>query len=326
MNKLSIGIPSYNRSDQLKEQLNSLLKQDLSLVHEIIVVDNNSEYDVHELLADIIHPLDKVRIITNPVNIKMGTNMLSPFLYCKTEWLWLLSDDDDALGNSIANILSEIEETPDNLGLIKFSIEGENFQEQQRSIANSLEEFIDYYYKDEKIRRGELVFISNCVFNVHNIRSYIGFGFEYSYTYIGFLLPVIFGLQERNVGVLFSEKKIVRYLPPREGRYSLITVGKGISTLSHIKLNLTKTYKQKFYNCFMSITYRSIIKNYILAEKNLRDVRDLKLIYHNIYTFYLTIRERLIIKTFMTIMSVQFLVDIIDYILPIIRPARKKST
>lgn len=44
--KLTIGIPTYNREKQLENQLKNILKQDLSGLEEILIIDNNSDYDV----------------------------------------------------------------------------------------------------------------------------------------------------------------------------------------------------------------------------------------------------------------------------------------
>jgi len=100
--KITIGIPTYNRENQLRNQLQCKIKQDLTFVEEIIIVDNHSNYDIVNSISEL--NCTKLRLITNPFNIKMATNMEMPFLYCKTEWLWLLSDDDEVLPDSINTI------------------------------------------------------------------------------------------------------------------------------------------------------------------------------------------------------------------------------
>jgi glycosyltransferase involved in cell wall biosynthesis len=222
---LSIGIPTYNRKNQLRNQLQKLVNQDLTNIEEIIIVDNNSDYDVSEVINDFSNT--KLRLIQQPINIRMGTNMAFPFLLCKNEWLWLLSDDDEVTENAIENILSEIENAPPDTGLIKFSIERQN-SSQRDEMVNSLEGYIDYYYNEEKIRRGDLVFISTNVYNLKNIYTYLGYAFEFSYTYVPQLIPIFKALNDKKISVKFSSKSIVKYIAPRDGGWSYGTVGKPV--------------------------------------------------------------------------------------------------
>ena len=65
MKELSIGIPTYNRENRLKKQLQSLLNQDLSEIEEIIVVDNNSNYNIKKFIESLNS--DKIKLIINPI-------------------------------------------------------------------------------------------------------------------------------------------------------------------------------------------------------------------------------------------------------------------
>ena len=80
--------------------------------------------------------------------------MLNPFLYCKTKWLWLLSDDDITLKNSVNNVLKSIRESSSDTGLIQFSL----FRNQKSSYAKNLYQYIDHYFNESEIRKGEIVF------------------------------------------------------------------------------------------------------------------------------------------------------------------------
>lgn len=312
---ISIGIPTYNRKEQLHNQLKSLFRQDLSNVFEIIIVDNHSNYDIQSVINEF--DSTKIRLIINPFNIKMATNMMSPFLYCKTEWLWLLADDDEALENSIEDILTEIENFEPDTGMIKFSI-GRNGSIQRDETAKNLIEYIDYYYNESVIRRGDLVFISTNVYNINNLRDYLGYAFEFSYTYIGFLIPVIMGLNDEKLSVTFSSKPIVKYIAPREGWYSFGTVGKGLSTLSHLPLNLSKKYKKKLLDCTMSITYISLIRGYLNNDK-IDNLQDFRIIYNNIYRYYLSLKSKIIVTIFLFLMPIKLFKTITVKILQLLR-------
>lgn len=297
--KLSIGIPTFNREQQLKNQLSSIFKQDISNIEEIIIVDNHSEYDITNVVSEF--DTNKIRLIKNPFNIKMSSNMASPFLYCKTEWLWLLSDDDETLGNSIENILSEIDVCASNTGMIKFSI-ARNEGRQKDYTVNNLNEYIDYYYTEGKIRRGDLVFISTNVYNINNIEDFLGYAFEYSYSYISFLIPVFYALDCKRISVRFSSTEVVSYISPHEGNYSFGMVGKGLSILSHLPLMLTKEYRKKFLDCTMSITYKGLMIIY-LKEGKQQDFIDFKIMYNNIYRYYISLPSKIAVYMFYIMMS-----------------------
>jgi glycosyltransferase involved in cell wall biosynthesis len=296
---LSIGIPTFNREKQLEHQLKCILKQDLSSLKEIIIIDNDSCYDIERLIKSFGCP--KIRLDRNPFNIKMATNMEMPFLYCKTEWLWLLSDDDEVLPNSINTIINEINNCSTDTGMIKLAIDRPK-SIQNECYAKSLVEYIDYYFEEKPIRRGDLVFISTNVYNVKRLKNYLGAAFEFSYTYIGFLMPVILGLAAENISVKFSSKPVVKFIPPREGWYSFGTVGKGLSTVSHIPLNISKKYRKKFLNITMSIPYITLMKGILAHEKN-ANIDDLRIIYNNIYRYYIPWKGKFFVNLFFISMS-----------------------
>lgn len=299
MNKLTIGIPTYNREEQLKHQLKCLLSQDLSNLEEIIIVDNNSNYNIEGLIKSFDCP--KIRLVINSFNIKMATNMEMPFLYCKTEWLWLLSDDDEVLPDSINTIVDEINSCSTNTGMIKFAIDRPT-SIQKEYYAKSLEEYIDYYYFEKPIRRGDLVFISTNVCNVKKLNNHLGAAFEFSYTYIGFLIPVILGLNN-NTGVKFSANPVVSYLPPKDVGWSFGTVGKGLSTLSHIPLNISKQYRKKFLEMTMLLPYTTLITTSLRAHEKTDNIANFKIIYNNIYKYYIPWKAKFLVNLFFIFMS-----------------------
>lgn len=294
MMNLSITIPTYNREQQLRNQLNKLFQQDLSEVKEIIIIDNCSDYDIDEVLNEF--ESDKIRLIRNSVNTKMAYNLAAIFLYCKTEWLWSLSDDDEIEENALDIVQNEIENVSADVAMIKFA---RTNSPQKEFTTNTLERFIDYYYNEKVIRSGDLIFISTNVYNVDRLNKYLGYAFEYAYTYVPQIIPIIKGLEENKVSIKFSNKSIVKYLPPREGNYSYATVGKGLSTFSHLPLDIKKKYKRRFLKIIMSIKYTSLI----IWSIKYKNINELRIIYNNIYRLYLPIYIRFGIEIFLLGMS-----------------------
>ena len=287
--KLSIAIPTFNRRRRLDNQITRLLKQDLDLIKEIIIIDNNSDYDIQNFIRGFNS--NKLKVVVNPLNLGISTNIQLPFLLSKSEWLWILADDDEVLDNSIKTIINRINETSSNTGMIKFSLKKDNLP--VAKIANNLNEYIDYYYNEKDIRHGELVFLSTNVFNTKILSNYLNFAFEFSYTHVGFLIPTIIGLNEKKISVDFASEPIVKYLPPEDNGWSFATVGLGLSTISHLNLSLSKTYFKKFFKIMMPITYIEMFK-YLIQQNNPNNKRIYELIYCNSYRYYINYFQKCI--------------------------------
>jgi len=291
-NGISIIIPTYNREKQLCRLLDSIFKEDISDLYEIVVVDNSSDYDTHEVLSK--YSSQKIRVVRNSFNIKMATNMVNTFLHCKTKWMWLISDDDVICENSIKKISNTLPKNS-NAAYLKFSTKGTgaNGIEKNREVEG-LEKFIDYYLEDKNVRRGNLVFVSNGVFNLEILHPHLGYAFEFSYTYIGYLTPVFFALNSGS-SILFSNEEIIKYLSPENENWSFATVGLGLSTLSHLPLKLDQDYFKKFLNITMAVTFEKLFK-YLLFNKVNMPRQTYKRIYLNSYMFYLTPIEKILSK------------------------------
>lgn len=281
---LSIIIPSYNRRDQLLRLLKSIYTQNLDNLHEIVIIDNSSDYDIYEVLKP--YKYNKVRIVQNPFNVRMGTNMMNTFFHCNTSWMWIISDDDVICEGALKLVLDDIENS-DNICMIKYSTEGiKNIGQEKNETVNNLEEFIDYYHDEKVIRRNNLVFISNGIYNLNKLHPYLGMGFEFSYTYIGFLVPAIFALNNGE-SVKFKKNKIVKYIHPGNQFWSLKIVGLGLSTIAHLPLVLNNTYRRKFLKTVMPISYGTLFL-FLMKEKNKANTSIYSMIYHNIYKLYLS--------------------------------------
>ena len=285
---LSIVIPSYNRKKELIRLLESIHLEDLTCLKEIVVVDNCSDYDLNEVLKPF--SFEKVRIVKNAFNVQMGTNMMNTFLNCTTEWMWIISDDDVISHGAIKTIYQKIEENA-SAGLLKFSTEGISRVGLEKNVKiNSLEELIDYYNEDEKLRTGNLIFLSNGVYNLNVLYPFLAKGFEYSYTFIPFLIPVFFALQS-GVQVCFRQEKIVKYNHP-ENDWSMSKIGMGLSVFSHIPLDLSDLYCKKLLRLIMIVNFFPLfiflVKKAPSGSKKIYD-----LVYQNCYKYYLNPLEKL---------------------------------
>ena len=167
---LTIAIPTYNRPEKIKRQVNSVLSQltdDVSLV----VIDNHSEKSVSELFDK--ETLGKFKIVRNHFNMGGDGNIAKCFDVCETEWLWTLSDDDYLSNNAVQVVLNDIRDKGDCLFI--------NYNRKESRMVNGLKEFahsaIDMY--------SYLFWISACVYNVNRLGQYM----HYYYRAISTMQP-----------------------------------------------------------------------------------------------------------------------------------------
>ena len=95
MVKVSVCIPTYNRSDYLKYSVNSVLQQTYQ-DWELIVCDDGSTDDTPEVVNS--YDDSRLRYVRHPENIGRSRNMRSGFDAAKGEY-FIKFDDDDAIAS-----------------------------------------------------------------------------------------------------------------------------------------------------------------------------------------------------------------------------------
>lgn len=116
---LTIAIPTYNRPHYLQHCLEAICPQIDDNV-EIVVRDNCSDnYDFFKFIEPYVSNY-KVKAIKNDCNVGADANIARCFELCKTQWLWVLGDDDCVLPSSIAKVL-EVIKKENKTAFIKFN-------------------------------------------------------------------------------------------------------------------------------------------------------------------------------------------------------------
>jgi len=115
MNKplLSICIPTYNRSNYLKECLNSIviqLEKDKKLIEliEIIISDNNSNDDTSIMVKKFQKKYSMIKYHRNNKNLGAWINTMKFANYTNGNYIWFFSDDDIQYLGSIKRITKTI--------------------------------------------------------------------------------------------------------------------------------------------------------------------------------------------------------------------------
>ena len=104
---ISIIIPTYNRSDILKQAIDSAVNQKAYSDYEILVIDNCSEVDqeTNELMKHYTQKYSNLIYYRNEKNIGMFGNWNRSIELCRTEWLCLLHDDDMLKENYLQEVV-----------------------------------------------------------------------------------------------------------------------------------------------------------------------------------------------------------------------------
>lgn len=203
--RLTIAIPTYNRKNDLIRLLKGIERLDYKKLKEIIISDNHSPYDINEVLkAELsVEFLSHCRIIVNPVNIGGPGNIKNQLLYCQSKWLWMIGDDDEVLPDSLDIIYDDIEDDPE-CAFFRYSIVAESRENGNLEIITednrkmcSLDDFMTYYEEKER-HKGNMVFMSNNIFNMDALSPYINYAFTYN-TSITQLIPFFMGLDDGKI-------------------------------------------------------------------------------------------------------------------------------
>lgn len=297
MFELSIFIPTYNREANLIRIVEQLKGLNLPKNIEIVILDNNSSH--------LIPSYEGIRIIRNAVNTGMSWNIVRPFLECRGKWLWILSDD-DVLNEDLEfeSILNDLKKYSDYSALI-YSFGGDNdFGLETEGTLLSLRDLYSNYKEGNNLRRGSFVYLSNKIFNVHALREFLPSAFQYSYTHIGFLIPLLFAL-DHGGKVKLRDMVIVNYCyPGTEKFWSICKVSLALSTISHLSLNGLDV--RRMLDLLMPVTYVGLFKFFIVNSIE-NDYRWYYKIYNSIYIDYLRINQKVLSYIFFMILRARHL-------------------
>lgn len=206
MKDFSIVIPTYNRKDRLIRELKSIFLQPLSGEIYIQILDNGSEYNVQKALTEAFSEtqLAHLDVISYPINIGGSLNICMPFFYCKTKWMWILSDDDEVNPDSLETIFSDIENHP-NIGVFKYSYTGYIHLQYEDETYSSMEEVVGLTGKKKQT---EFMLCSNAVYNMKVLEPYRGRIIQYAYNNIGAFNPICIMLDE-HAGCLMTRSAVL---------------------------------------------------------------------------------------------------------------------
>ncbi len=109
MNKVSIIIPAYNVKEVILPTIESCLKQDLSILHEIIIVDDHSTDNTWEIVNEVAKDYPIIKLLANTGK---GANSARNYGYrlSSGEYIQFLDADDILSENKIKAQYKAIEQ------------------------------------------------------------------------------------------------------------------------------------------------------------------------------------------------------------------------
>ena len=107
---LTFAIPTYNRQEQLKECLDSIVKEIKKSWEsiEIFVSDNCSDDLTPNILTEYSAKYDFIRYQRNEKNLGVDMNIIISIKNSKGRYVWVFSDDDIVNEGALNNIIEKI--------------------------------------------------------------------------------------------------------------------------------------------------------------------------------------------------------------------------
>ena len=117
MPRLSICIPTYNRSTFLADLLDSILAENPSDALEIVVADDASPDDTAEMIERYRDRFAHFKYIRHPRNIGLDLNFLAVVEAATGDYVWLFGDDDIVSVGGLTTVLACLDRWPGVCGL-----------------------------------------------------------------------------------------------------------------------------------------------------------------------------------------------------------------
>lgn len=247
MNKyLTIVIPTYNRENQLIRLLRSIENQNAIDKYSIVILNNNSDYSVETSIGNHFSGsfLSNIEVYNRPYNSGGDYNISSAFLFAKSQYLWIIGDDDEVVDGCFDIIEENINKKPD-CPIFKYMIKGYSFFNEDVTIAN-IEEFEDCY-KKRYFTSGDIIFVSNNIYNLDLLKESIPISLYYSYSSIPQSLQILYCIVTETPFIL-SCKEIVKYNEPDGDHWNYTKISTSFSTILDINIDDKYDVVRRFFS------------------------------------------------------------------------------
>ena len=195
---LTIGIPTYNRFEALKNNVDKLLSANLPNDIQILVIDNNSTDDTFQYLEESFQGKSNYKVISNSKNIGFAKNLLKLIEESNTEYIITTSDEDIIDINELPGFIEFLKRKKPSLTIPQVFVYNEEGRKLYRGSSKNI-----------KVEPEEIIkatnYISGLTIRLHGIKPILDFlnskyeSCEYLQLYPQVLLSVLIGLRGRNL-------------------------------------------------------------------------------------------------------------------------------
>lgn len=217
--RVTIAIPTYNRSEQILLRLGEILPH-LTEDVELLIIDNASDQSVLQLI-NAKYGIDSfagVRVVRNVGNVGLGANVCKCFEECRGEWLWLLGDDDALADNAVSTVTQCCYEAKPDIGFVNFSTPfnrhpGEDVIQSIEGLAKLLSvEMAGNYFVSN------LVYISVGCYRKDVFQSLLRFGYGMTSSHCPHFAMIMGMLLEQRAKVLLKPELPINWDRENSGR------------------------------------------------------------------------------------------------------------
>lgn len=267
---LTIYIPSYNRLENIKETLNTLVLQCANFSDiQIIIQDNCSDIDYENKLSMELEQLAryKCRIVVNrnQSNVGMSANILRGFEVASSEWLWLLSDDDELSMDAVKNLRQAAERASKDVGFVRFSSPRSNVSTEL--VIDSFDKFIQSSKSVDDFN--SYIFISNGIYRLSEFKEQLGHGYIHCHTFVPHYM-MLSNFMLNGGASMISPHVIVNYEVPAVGYNYAMVAGLGVGAPKHVLLNAERKIVREFHSIFYPHNDIKVLVDLFFQTKGLK--------------------------------------------------------
>ena len=111
---VTVGVPTYNRADLLRETLDGLLRQDHQAL-EIVVSDNHSTDHTPDVVEDFCRRDGRVRYLRQPHAVPVAENFRTPLREGTGEFFMWAADDDARVDSFVSTLVRVLRDHPETV-------------------------------------------------------------------------------------------------------------------------------------------------------------------------------------------------------------------
>lgn len=227
--RLTIAIPTYNRNAVLLENLQILMPQ-LTSECRLLILDNCSDVPVSDTLQPLLANYGHVdaTVIRHRVNVGGNANVMRCFELCKTEYLWVLGDDDAPAADAVQIIFEQFDR---HQGCVFFNFNSGYFCRGKEVVTKGVNGFV------RKVDSMANVFFISCgVYRMPSLAASVKVGYTYTYSYQSNITMLLTSLGKDGLCCLSDRQIVTRNPPANDQRWSFIHMGLGLMTALELPL------------------------------------------------------------------------------------------